>query len=799
MGDFKFAQNLFLEVAELNRLKKYLRDDGYQLDFKNNYEKVGIVRNIYYDPNFTYFRAVDVNVAGNVKVNPGFAYDINRNVLTSVGATLLIPTNDTWYWLKIKYKINNIEKGTITIGGSAGGLMTGINTEFTKILRGQPNFPSKISFIDSTNYNQQYEILEVVDDNNAYVQGSFATKETNLQYAIVGTFTPGTNPAISDQYPFIYDDFDYEFVPETALDTIPSTLEGAEFFIARIQQPTGQSLIIQDKRYLFVAKTRTERLFEELPSKPNPIIGIEYVTRTSLFQKVFFTVNFQWGLRIGQENRDYNQNKVTIISGNGGVYGSANAFTTGDFDNWRYYYSNGEYSQILSSVKNNSGIDLFLDSLKSESAGAMVCPNAEEIEISLAYSVSNNGLNQVYKTILKKFYIFTLNPQLIIDQDELDPNILEVDLLHRFKTIYRLTSLAQLNLSLYSVAGAAPVLSQNVLLSFGQVLPPTSSAWRGIDPFCVIDSLGAPIYYKIVTQNTTVIPTQYTPNSTSPLNSFDQTTADIVVQFFSDSGRTVPVNVTHVNLRVAVLVSSSTNTYSYDSWSGTGSGTPSTSVRQIINSYIITVNGVNSVTLATLDTVENSYFHPSQTTGVRNAKTLVNITYSEIGTQLTVGNTGQKGYSNLEQYVVATNLPTGVTKPNDPSDSDYIAPLQDTLNCPTGVQYIAVTYYADLKIDAVTLTGVINGTKNAATVANTQDGGYQYVLTRFDLNESTTVTVNVNQQGTLNTSGFIWVRVIWSPTGSSATTSTQIQVPMGVPTLLSQTFVNIQAVSISNY
>lgn len=45
-------------------------------------------------------------------------------------------------------------------------------------------------------------------------------------------------------------------------------------------------------------------------------------------------------------------------------------------------------------------------------------------------------------------------------------------------------------------------------------------------------------------------------------------------------------------------------------------------------------------------------------------------------------NTGKKNYALLVQYSAATGLPTGVVKPNVPTDPDYAPPVDDPLNCP---------------------------------------------------------------------------------------------------------------------
>jgi len=48
-------------------------------------------------------------------------------------------------------------------------------------------------------------------------------------------------------------------------------------------------------------------------------------------------------------------------------------------------------------------------------------------------------------------------------------------------------------------------------------------------------------------------------------------------------------------------------------------------------------------------------------------------------------NTGQKVYQWLKQLNLTTGLPTGVRKPNDPADPDYVPPVTDLVACPLPV------------------------------------------------------------------------------------------------------------------
>lgn len=45
-------------------------------------------------------------------------------------------------------------------------------------------------------------------------------------------------------------------------------------------------------------------------------------------------------------------------------------------------------------------------------------------------------------------------------------------------------------------------------------------------------------------------------------------------------------------------------------------------------------------------------------------------------------NTGYKAWATLEEYHIASGLPTGQTKPNAESDPDYVPPVHDPITCP---------------------------------------------------------------------------------------------------------------------
>jgi hypothetical protein len=62
-----------------------------------------------------------------------------------------------------------------------------------------------------------------------------------------------------------------------------------------------------------------------------------------------------------------------------------------------------------------------------------------------------------------------------------------------------------------------------------------------------------------------------------------------------------------------------------------------------------------------------------------------------------MSNTGNKAWTTLEQYDVATGVATGIVKPNTIGDPDYVAPVPDTELCPLSLTILEVSprnYYA---------------------------------------------------------------------------------------------------------
>lgn len=400
-----FVPNLFLEVAELNRFKDSLDTYGFRKHILQNTESYGLIKNETVDPNFLNGKVqIDLDDEfGNktIKINELFGIDSFGNfIYHPIKRSIIIPNDNNWYWVRVTYQESVQEKGTFSI--SSNGNLVGSGSELLSILRGQPNFPSRIKFLNSTQNTLEYDILEVIDNQNAIVSHPALTNlgssefipETGLTIGVVGTFTPGVVVPTNDKYPFRYDSTLIEILQESTLNTKPPYIVNSNFYIARCKIISGV-LVIQDKRTEFWESKGSKRSLN-IERNTNPLIGVENIkwnhVNTPADRNI---VEIGWGMRTQNWSVDTSNNILTLFgSSKGGKFKSVEDFTDGDFNGWRLYSQNGKYSKVLSSVKQGSSINLSLDTLdidnfsidggsttNSGTDWVLVTPDCEEVEI----------------------------------------------------------------------------------------------------------------------------------------------------------------------------------------------------------------------------------------------------------------------------------------------------------------------------------------------------------------------------------------------------------------------------------
>lgn len=452
MSYLKFSENLFLEVAEFKRFQKFMNDEGFKRHFLLNTDNFGLIRqaslpeigNIDVDSNF--YVAKTGTPFDSITVNPGLAMDLNGNlIVNSTEQKLSVPSNSLWYWIKIKHKYDSVEKGTLSIDNL--GQVTGVGTEFTQILRGQPNFPSKIKFTNSQNGNAyEYEVVKVISDTQLILQGDFVA-ETNLKYSIIGTFTAGADINPANKNIFQYDSVDISLVQEVVLNTPPAYALNSEFYIGRVRN-NNINLSLQDKRSQWWQTEAVASLKTLNRTITNPLIGVENVkwdVATSTKDKNW--IEMAWGFRFASWTIDTSAKRISILIGNGGKYKDTSQFQNGNFNGWRLYSKNGKYQTIIDSIKTGTQIIITLDVLNPEDYAnndlLFACPPYEEIEVrvrrdgAILDTGDQDGNNNTTETFpypnLEEIHNFSINTPLARFQVPALNGCYKYNLTYRFK------------------------------------------------------------------------------------------------------------------------------------------------------------------------------------------------------------------------------------------------------------------------------------------------------------------------------------------------------------------------------
>lgn len=410
MSYLKFSPDLFLEKQELQRFKKFLDDDGFRAFLLANSLRFGLINKQFFTPasifpQEEFLNGLVVQGAGlSISHNPITAINSDGNMIVREGMSNIatIPDNN-WYWVKIKYKYSSIEKGKVSIDAN-GNLSGDADCRFLEVLRGQPNFPARIRFANSTGNFLEYDVLEVIDDQNAILENSSFTAETDLRYIVIGTFTPSAVPDAADKEIFQYDSCDFSLVQETSLNAPPTFIEGKEFFLARIKS-NGTSLVIQDKRTQ-IWLTKANFFAANIRTTSIPWFGVEKIkyddTKSTRAENIVYL-----GFAFRSSNYSVNSNLgiVTVNGGQGGKYKTVNDFADGDFNGCRMYFKDGTYAIIKNSFLSGGQINCYLDILDidkfSNDGGTtftgneiLITPDTEEIEINCVAQEDNSQSQQ---------------------------------------------------------------------------------------------------------------------------------------------------------------------------------------------------------------------------------------------------------------------------------------------------------------------------------------------------------------------------------------------------------------------
>lgn len=385
MSRLKFSSNLFLEVNELQRFNKFLEEDGWKRAMKAISKNFGIVENA----SNSYFKVTARSGSNSVIViNAGIAFDSNMDAIVMTDdLELSVGNTGSNRWVILSRAVTNEEQGTVSI--NSDGSLSGIGTEFTKVLRGQPNFPVKVKF-NSTSNNGEYEVVSVTSDTSALLSGSFVN-QSNIKYSVVGTFTPGFQPTEDNKMIYEYDSYNIEVVDS---EDRPAVSED-EFILAMISFDASGSMNVSDERIRYMFNNPYTQS-DESDNSTDPLVSLLSTGVVGGIHAVGsaaaeFELIMEHGYTVTRHEllTTSTSNTFNIISGQSNFLGTGN-IPDGMFRGWLLVNrANMKYALI----DDNSNKSLYISNLDTSiildsGNDFIVVPNCNEIEYEV--TVSNN-------------------------------------------------------------------------------------------------------------------------------------------------------------------------------------------------------------------------------------------------------------------------------------------------------------------------------------------------------------------------------------------------------------------------
>lgn len=385
MSRLKFSPNLFLEVNELQRFNKFLEEDGWKRAMKAISKNFGIVENA----SNSYFKVTARSGSNSVIViNAGIAFDSNMDAIVMTDdLELSVGNTGSNRWVILSRAVTNEEQGTVSI--NSDGSLSGIGTEFTKVLRGQPNFPVKVKF-NSTSNNGEYEVVSVTSDTSALLSGSFVN-QSNIKYSVVGTFTPGFQPTEDNKMIYEYDSYNIEVVDSEDRPAV----SGDEFILAMISFDASGSMNVSDERIRYMFNNPYTQS-DESDNSTDPLVSLLSTGVVGGIHAVGsaaaeFELIMEHGYTVTRHEllTTSTSNTFNIISGQSNFLGTGN-IPDGMFRGWLLVNrANMKYALI----DDNSNKSLYISNLDTSiildsGNDFIIVPNCNEIEYEV--TVSNN-------------------------------------------------------------------------------------------------------------------------------------------------------------------------------------------------------------------------------------------------------------------------------------------------------------------------------------------------------------------------------------------------------------------------
>lgn len=385
MSRLKFSPNLFLEVAELQRNNDFIETEGWKRAMKALTKNFGIVQNA----SNSYFKVTSKSGSNSIVViNAGLAFDSNMEGIVLEKDTELTVTNTgVNRWIVLSRAVTNLEKGTVTV--NSDGSISGIGTEFTKILRGQPNFPVKVKLESQLN-NAEYEVVSVTSDTSALLSGSFVN-ESGLKFSVIGTFTPGFQPLSDNKQIYEYDSCSLRIIDSADRPAISSD----EFILAKISFDSAGGMNISDERVRYIFNNPyVQNSGDDDDSSSDPLVSLLSVSVIGGVKSIGnTTADFEMIVEHGYTISKYElvttstSNTFNILSGQSNFLGTGN-IPDGLFKGWLLLNrKNMKYAEIDDNSNKSLFISVFDTSIiEDNNNDFVIIPNFSEIEYEVKVS-----------------------------------------------------------------------------------------------------------------------------------------------------------------------------------------------------------------------------------------------------------------------------------------------------------------------------------------------------------------------------------------------------------------------------
>ena len=238
MSELKIGNNQNYGLKEHARYTRFLQENASLL--RNFLKRTGVIYSDFLiadgvatldtrQPTATPYLAVTaVNGGRSFLIDVGMAVDAELRIINNPTQLSYVPTRNlssSGDTLCVRHNFTNIEQGTLTV--RASGIVEGVGTDFTSVIRPQNDNPTILRFFNAetgapaTNSGDLI-VTDISGPETMTLLGSSFIEEANLRYVVVGSFESGI--ILSENDPrrniYNYDHSDFFLAEGTGVNSL---------------------------------------------------------------------------------------------------------------------------------------------------------------------------------------------------------------------------------------------------------------------------------------------------------------------------------------------------------------------------------------------------------------------------------------------------------------------------------------------------------------------------------------------------------------------------------------------------